>query len=314
MEITVIGASGKIGSQLSFLLAREKYIRNINLVAREKSLNMLEGVKMDIYDALAASGRDAEIRIHSDTEIENLCNSDMIIITSGAKRNGNMSRLDLAKTNAKIIKNYSQEIAKHCDTKIFMVSNPVDVMTYKALMESGYDKSKVFGLGTHLDSMRFKVAIAKFFKVHIDDVRARIVGEHGDSMVPLISSAAIGGIPVRRLPNYENFPYYDILNSIKTHGKRINGLKNGSEYGPASAIVNIVKCMANNDRRILTLSTYLEDEIEGIEGNACVGVPVKVGKKGIDEIIPIKMEDWEYEAFKKSVDVLRGYCKSVSDI
>ena len=160
-------------------------------------------------------------------------------MTAGLPRTGNMSRFDLSAENAKIVKKYAIDISRCCDTKIFMVSNPVDVMTYKAFIESGYEKNQVFGLGTHLDSMRFKVAVAKHFKVHLDDVRTRIVGEHGDSMVPLMSATAVGGIPAWRLPNYENFPYDKVLEKIKNYGKEIIELKNGSEYGPASAIVNI---------------------------------------------------------------------------
>ncbi|MBA2862739.1 malate dehydrogenase [Methanococcus maripaludis] len=314
MEVSIIGASGKIGSVLSLLLAKESYIKNINLIARNGSINKLKGLKMDLYDAMAAAGQDTNIQICSDDDLSCTGTSDITIVTAGMARTGDMSRIDLMRENAKIIKNYAKKIANAGDTKIFMISNPVDMMTYKAFIESGYEKNQVFGLGTHLDSMRFKVAVAKYFEVHIDDVRTRIVGEHGDSMVPLISATAVGGIPIVRLPKYENFPYDRILEKIKGYGKEIIDLKNGSEYGPASAIVNIVRCIAHDEKRLLTLSAYIEDEIEGIKGGSCIGVPVKVGKNGIEEVIHMKMNDDEIEGFKKSFDLVKGYCKEIESI
>jgi malate dehydrogenase len=314
MDVSIIGASGKIGSVLSLLLAKESYIKNINLIARSSSINKLKGLKMDLYDAMAAAGQDTDIDICCDDDLSCTANSDITIITAGMARTGEMSRIDLMKGNAKIVKNYVKNIANFGDTKIFMISNPVDLMTYKALIESGYEKNQVFGLGTHLDSMRFKVAVAKHFEVHLDDVRTRIVGEHGDSMVPVISATAVGGIPIKRLPKYEDFPYEKILERIKGYGQEIINLKNGSEYGPASAIVNIVRCIAHDEKRLLTLSTYIEDEIEGIEGGCCIGVPVKVGKNGIEEVIHIKMEDDEIEGFKKSFELVKGYCRQIESI
>jgi malate dehydrogenase len=313
MKVSVIGASGRIGSAVSFLLAKEPYINHINLISREKSLNKLNGIKLDIYDALAAVGRDAEIEVHSENDLSVVEGSEITIIPAGIPRKNNMSRNDLAKENAKIIKKYVRGISKSCDTKLFIITNPVDVMTQKALVESGYEKNQVFGLGTHLDSMRFKVAIAKYFGVHIDDVRTRIIGEHGDTMVPLLSATAIGGIPITRLPDYENLPYQKIVDFVKSGGKRIIELKGGSEYGPASAIVNVVKCIINDDKRLLTLSAYLDGEIDGIK-DVCIGVPVKVGKNGIEEVVPIKISDEEFKAFKHSVKVVKNCWNEVKDI
>ncbi|HIQ32471.1 MAG TPA: malate dehydrogenase [Methanothermococcus okinawensis] len=314
MKIAVIGASGRIGSTVSFLLAREPSIKHIVLISREKSLKKLEGIRMDMYDALAAEARDAEIEIYSDKEIPDAVDgSEITVISAGVPRKDGMSRLDLAKVNAKIIKNYVKDISKTCDTKLFIVTNPVDIMTQKALFESGYDRSQVFGLGTHLDSMRFKVAIAKYFGVHIGEVRTRIIGEHGDTMVPLLSATAIGGIPISRMPGFENFPYKEVVELVKNRGEEIIRLKGGSEYGPASAVVNVIKTIINDDKRVLTLSTYLDGEIDGI-GGVCIGVPVKLGRKGVEEIVPIKISPEELETFKHSVQVLKACWESIKDI
>ncbi|HIP16445.1 MAG TPA: malate dehydrogenase [Methanothermococcus okinawensis] len=314
MKISVIGASGRIGSTVSFLLARDPSIKHIVLISREKSLKKLEGIRMDMYDALAAEARDAEIEIYSDKEIPDAVDgSEITIISAGVPRKDGMSRLDLAKINAKIIKNYVKDISKTCDTKLFIITNPVDIMTQKALFESGYDRSQVFGLGTHLDSMRFKVAIAKYFGVHIGEVRTRIIGEHGDTMVPLLSATAIGGIPISRMPGYENLPYKEIVELVKSRGEEIIRLKGGSEYGPASAVVNVIKTIINDDKRVLTLSTYLDGEIDSISG-ICIGVPVKLGRKGIEEIVPIRISPEELETFKHSVQVLKACWEDIKNI
>ena len=314
MKIAVIGASGRIGSTVSFLLAREPSIKHIVLISREKSLKKLEGIRMDMYDALAAEARDAEIEIYSDKEIPDAVDgSEITVISAGVPRKDGMSRLDLAKINAKIIKNYVKDISKTCDTKLFIVTNPVDIMTQKALFESGYDRSQVFGLGTHLDSMRFKVAIAKYFGVHIGEVRTRIIGEHGDTMVPLLSATAIGGIPISRMPGFENLPYREIVELVKSRGEEIIKLKGGSEYGPASAVVNVIRTIINDEKRVLTLSTYLDGEIDGL-GGVCIGVPVKLGRKGIEEIVPIRISPEELETFKHSVQVLKACWESIKDI
>ncbi|AEF95592.1 malate dehydrogenase [Methanotorris igneus] len=313
MKVSVIGASGRIGSSVSFLLAKEPDIKDLIMISREKSLNKLKGLQMDIYDALAGLRSDANIEVHSDKDLSVVDGSDIVIITAGVPRKENMSRLDLAKINAEIVGRYAREIAKICDTKLFIITNPVDVMTYKAFIESNYDRNMVFGLGTHLDSLRFKVAIAKFFGVHIDDVRTRIIGEHGDTMVPLLSATGIGGIPIQMMPNFEKFPYKEVIDDVKNKGSEIIKLNGGSEFGPASAVINIVNCIIHDEKRLLTLSAYLDGEIDGIR-DVCIGVPVKVGRNGIEEVVPIKLENDELEAFRHSVKVVKEYCELVKNI
>ena len=313
MKVSVIGASGRIGSAVSFLLAKESSIKHINLISREKSLNELKGIKMDIYDALAAEGRDAEIEVHSEKDLSVVDGSEITIIPAGVPRNNKMSRLDLAKENAKIIKNYVRGISKTCDTKLFIVTNPVDVMTQKALVESGYEKNQVFGLGTHLDSMRFKVAIAKYFGVHIGDVRTRIIGEHGDTMVPLLSATSIGGIPIDKFEKFKDLPIDEIIEDVKTKGEQIIKLKGGSEFGPAAAILNVVRCIVNNEKRLLTLSAYVDGEFDGIK-DVCIGVPVKIGRDGIEEVVSIELSKDELIAFRKSAEIIKKYCEEVKNL
>ncbi|ADG13662.1 malate dehydrogenase [Methanocaldococcus infernus] len=312
MKVSIIGASGKVGSAISFLLANEPYVKELVLISREKSIDKLRGLREDIYDALAGTKRDCEINVSDDKTLKFLDGSDLVIITSGVPRTPEMSRLDLAKVNAKIIGNYAKKIAEICETKLFIITNPVDVMTYKAYIDSKFERNKVFGLGTHLDSLRFKVEIAKFFGVHIDEVRTRIIGEHGDTMVPLISSTSIGGIPITRFKSFKDLPLKDIIENVKNKGSKIIALKGGSEFGPAAAVLNVVRSIANNENRLLTLSTYLDGEF-GFS-DVCAGVPVKVGKDGVEIVTDIVFSKEEFEAFKYSIETIKRYCEEIKEL
>lgn len=186
-------------------------------------------------------------------------------------------------------------------------------MTYKALVDSKFERNQVFGLGTHLDSLRFKVAIAKFFGVHIDEVRTRIIGEHGDSMVPLLSATSIGGIPIQKFERFKELPIDEIIEDVKTKGEQIIRLKGGSEFGPAAAILNVVRCIVNNEKRLLTLSAYVDGEFDGIR-DVCIGVPVKIGRDGIEEVVSIELDKDEIIAFRKSAEIIKKYCEEVKNL
>jgi len=313
MKVSIIGASGRVGSATALLLAKEPFMKDLVLIGRSKSTNKLEGLREDIYDALAGTRSDANIYVDSDENLKIVDESDVVIITSGVPRKEGMSRMDLAKTNAKIVGKYAKKIADICDTKIFVITNPVDVMTYKALVDSKFERNQVFGLGTHLDSLRFKVAIAKFFGVHIDEVRTRIIGEHGDSMVPLLSATSIGGIPIDKFEKFRDLPIDEIIKDVKTKGEQIIRLKGGSEFGPAAAILNVVRCIVNNEKRLLTLSAYVDGEFDEIR-DVCIGVPVKIGKDGVEEVVSIELDKSELEAFKKSAEIIKKYCEEVKNI
>jgi malate dehydrogenase len=228
-----------------------------------------------------------------------------------------MEREDLGALNAQIVAEYSKKIAEVApDSIILVITNPVDVMTYVALKASGFKKNKVFGLGNHLDSLRFKNYIAKHFHVHVSEIHTRIIGQHGPQMVPLISSTSIGGIPIEYYSAWDYFTGYkpfDIkktIESVKNAGSNIIGKKGATEYGPAFAISNIVTTILNDENKILTVSAYLEGEIENIE-DVCLGVPVKLGIEGIKGILPIKMSEDERESFLKAAEVVKNETKKI---
>ncbi len=309
MKVSVIGASGKVGSASAFCLAEENSVEELVLFSRKKSLNRTIGESMDMYDALAA--KDVHVDIKSTCNMEDVSDSDVVVLTSGMARKPGMSRLDLAIPNARVISGYAQAISKYAPESIMLVvTNPVDVMTHVALEASEMDKNKVLGLGNHLDSLRLKTFIARHFNINVSEVRSRVIGEHGENMVPLISSTSIGGILLKYFSNYDTFDIQRMVDRVKNAGTEVINRKGATEYGPAFAISNIVTTILNNEKRILTVSAYLDGEIEDIEG-VCLGVPAKIGRSGIEEIISIKMDENETEAFIKAADVVKNFTQEV---
>ncbi len=303
MKVSVIGASGKVGRTSAFCLAEENMVSKLVLFSREKSLPKIEGESLDMYDAMAA--KDIRISIVASSEMENLHDSDVVVIAAGVPRREGMSRSEIATPNAKVIAEYSRMVAKYSPNSIILVvTNPVDVMTYVALKASGFDRSKVFGLGNHLDSLRLRNMLAKHFNIHVSEIHTRVIGEHGDHMVPLVSSTSIGGILLKNYALGNTIDIEGMVKKVINAGSYVISKKGSTEFGPAYAIANIISTVLNDEKKILTVSAYLDGEIEGIK-DVCLGVPVKLGINGIERIIPIKMSDNETEAFKSAAEFVK---------
>ena len=311
MKVSVIGASGTVGKAASFSLAQEGAVDELVLIAREKSLNKIEGEALDMYDAMAA--KDIGVVIRASADIRDIADSNIVIIAAGIPRRADMSRLDVAIPNAKIVAGYARQIAEYApDSIILVISNPVDIMTYVALKASGFTKTKVFGLGNHLDSLRLKNLVARHFNIHVSEIHTRVIGEHGDNMVPLLSSTSIGGILVKYFSRYDSFDIDKIIKNVKDAGNYVISKKGSTEYGPAFAISNIVNIILSDKKKILTVSTYLESEIEAVN-DVCLGVPVKLGINGIERIIRIKMSEKEKKAFLKAAESVKSNTKKVME-
>lgn len=303
MKVSVIGASGRVGRTAAFCLAEENMVSKLVLFSRKESVEKIEGESLDMYDAMAA--KDQRISILSSCDMENLEDSDIVVITAGIPRESGMSRSEIAIPNAKIIAEYSRMIAEYSPNSIILVvTNPVDVMTYVALKASGFDRSKVFGLGNHLDSLRLRNMLAKHFNIHVSEIHTRVIGEHGDHMVPLVSSTSIGGI---LLKNYALDGTIDVESMVKkviNAGSYVISKKGSTEFGPAYAVSNIIKTILNDEKKILTVSAYLDGEIKDVK-DVCLGVPVKMGINGIERIIPLKMNDNERQAFLSAAEFVK---------
>jgi len=183
------------------------------------------------------------------------------------------------------------------------------VMTFVALKYSGMKPNQVFGLGTHLDSMRLKSLIASYFKVHVSEVHTRIIGEHGESMVPLWSATTIGGIKISNLPAFSQLPVKEFIESVKCSGEVIIKNKGATVYGPGEAIASLVKTVLGDENRILTVSTYIKSEVHDI-GDICIGVPARVNRSGVFPVT-IRIDESEVIAFRESVEKIRTITRQV---
>jgi malate dehydrogenase len=311
MKVSVIGASGRVGKAAAFCLAEESVVSEMVLLSREKSLDQIQGEALDMNDAMAA--KDIRVSITPSCNFEDMAGSKIVVISAGVPRTPEMKRMDLAVPNAKIVAHYSQLVAKYAPESIILViTNPVDVMTYVAHKASGFPRNRVIGLGNHLDSLRLKNLIARHFNIHVSEIHTRIIGEHGDHMVLLLSSTTIGGILVKYFPQYQSFDVDGIVEKVKTAGSYVINKKGATEYGPAFAISNIVKTILNDEKRILTLTTYLDGEIDDVS-DVCLGVPVKLGINGVERIISLEMNENELKAFKVAGDVVKKSTEEIMD-
>ncbi|PWR73527.1 malate dehydrogenase [Methanospirillum stamsii] len=307
-KVAIVGATGKVGQYAALSISRIPYVNEVQLYGRPGSEGILEGIARDLIDSFAATGTDSSVSWSC--SIEDLKGSDVIIFTAGVPRKAHQTRNDLALENARIVKDFAEKIATIApDSLLLMITNPVDIMTHVALKYSGKKSNEVFGIGTHLDSMRLKSAIASFFKVHVSEVHTRIIGEHGESMVPLWSATTIGGIQISNLPSFARVPIDEIMTQVKCSGQRIIASKGATVWGPGEAIGTLIRTILGNEDRILTVSAYIKAEVHNI-GDVCIGVPVRINRSGVYPV-PIRIEPLEVRNFQMSVEKIRRITKEV---
>jgi malate dehydrogenase len=301
-KVTIIGATGSVGSFAAHTISEIPHVSEILLIGREGREDLLTGISQDLKDSFAACGN--SIELDWTTDIRESEGSDIVVCAAGIGRRPGQNRLDLALGNARLVSAISDQVGESSpDSILFMVTNPVDVMTSVALRYSGMDPTKVFGLGTHLDSMRLKALIALFFKVHVSEVHTRIIGEHGDSMVPLWSATTIGGIQISNLLAFSRLPMTEMVETVKASGESIIRNKGATVYGPGEAIATLAGTVLGNENRILTVSAYIMSEVHDI-GDVCIGVPARMNRNGVFPI-PIRIDEQEVVQFKASVEKIR---------
>jgi malate dehydrogenase len=311
VKVSILGASGTIGKNVAFTLAREDTVDEIVMFSRPQSLDKVKGETYDMYDALAA--RDIDCRLTPTCDFNDIAGSAIVLIAAGIHREKGMKRLDLAVPNAKIVEYYSKQIAKYApDSIILVATNPVDVMTTIALEASQFDKMKVIGVGNHLDSLRLKNYFSRQININSSEVHTRVVGEHGDNMVPLLSSTTIGGIPLKYFVEYVKLDIKGLVEQLKNAGNTIISKKGATEYGPAFAISNLISTMITDTHKVLTVSCYLDGEVENVK-DVSLGVPAVISKKGIAMIVPIHMNDIEKESFMKAAETVRDATYEVKE-
>ncbi len=306
MKITVVGA-GNVGASAAQLIAAKELANEVVLV--DVIEGMPQGKGLDMYESCPVEGSDT--RVIGTNSYEDTANSDIIIITAGIARKPGMSRDDLQSTNAGIVKTVTQQaVAKSPNAILIVVSNPLDVMTYVAKKVSGFERHRVIGMAGVLDSARFRSFIAMELNVSVEDVSAFVLGGHGDSMVPLARYSTVAGIP---LPDLMDQATIDRLVKRTANGgaEIVNFLKTGSAYyAPSSSAVAMVESIVKDKKRILPCSAWLQGEY-GLK-DVYVGVPIKIGRKGMDQIIQIKLTPQEQAALNKSAEDVRSSIAKLS--
>jgi malate dehydrogenase len=292
-KVTVIGA-GNVGATAAQRLA-EKELCDVVLV------DIVEGVPqgkaLDLTEAAPIEKHDAHLT--GSNTYEATAGSDIVIITAGIPRKPGMSRDDLLATNAGIVKKVTQEVAKHSPQAVLIiVSNPLDAMCHVAFDASGFPKERVIGMAGVLDSARFRAFIAMELNVSAENTHAFVLGGHGDTMVPLPRYSSVAGIPIPELMSAERIEA--LVQRTRNGGAEIVSLlKTGSAfYAPASAAVEMAESILKDKKKVLPCAAYLEGEY-GLR-DLFIGVPVKLGAKGVEQVIEIKLTEDEKAALQKS--------------
>lgn len=297
-RITVVG-SGNVGATLAQRIV-DRELGDVVLI------DILEGIPqgkaLDLLESGPVEGYDCQIKGTND--YADTADSDIVVITAGLPRKPGMSRDDLLNTNAGIVGSVTQQVVKNSPNSILIiVSNPLDAMCHVALKNSGFPKNRVIGMAGVLDAARMRTFIALELNVSVENTTAFVLGGHGDSMVPLPRYSTVAGIPITELMTREQIDR--IVDRTRKGGAEIvNLLKSGSAYyAPSASVVDMIDAILHDKKKILPCAAYLEGEY-GIN-NLYVGVPVKLGAGGIEEVIQIRLDAQEEAALKKSAADVR---------
>ena len=294
MKITVVGA-GHVGASVAQRLA-EKHLAN-EVVLVDIIEGIPQGKALDMWESGPIEGFDA--KLVGSNAYDETRDSDIVVITAGLARKPGMSRDDLMATNANIVKEVAERIANLSPrTKIIMVTNPLDVMTYVAQQVSGFEPHRVFGMAGILDTARYRTFIAMELNCSIRDIQALVLGGHGDDMVPLPRYTMVGGIPLTELLTQDRIDA--IVDRTRNGGAEIvKFLKEGSAYyAPSAAVAEMAEAVVHDAKRVLPCAAWLTGQY-GLK-DVYVGVPVKLGKNGVEHIYEIKLTDKEREMLHAS--------------
>jgi malate dehydrogenase len=298
-RITVVGA-GNVGATTAQRLAEKELARTIVLidvvegVPQGKALDQIESAPIEGFDTCIIGTNDwgpAE-------------GSDLVVVTAGIARKPGMSRDDLVRTNADIVKQVSQQIKRYCPKAIVVVvSNPLDVMCWVAKQVTGFPRERVIGMAGVLDTARYRLFLSQALNVSVEDIQAMVLGGHGDTMVPLVSYTTVSGIPVRQL--LDEAKLQAIVERTRNGGAEIVAfLKTGSAYyAPSSAAVQMVEAIARDKNRLLPCAAWLEGEYQ-LSGVYC-GVPCVLSRKGLERIVQVELTDEEAAALRKSANAVK---------
>jgi malate dehydrogenase len=296
--ITVVGA-GNVGATAAQRIAEKELARRVVMV--DVAEGIPQGKGLDQWQSAPVEGFDT--RVIGSNGYEETAGSDIVVITAGIARKPGMSRDDLLNTNAGIVTQVCEQVRRTSPNAIIvMVSNPLDVMSYVAKQVTGFPRERVIGMAGVLDTARYRAFLAEALDVSVRDIQAMVLGGHGDTMVPLVSYTTVSGIPVTQL--LDRAALDAIVDRTRNGGAEIvKYLKTGSAYyAPSSAAVQMCEAIALDQRRVLPCSAWLDGEY-GLSG-LFLGVPCKIGRRGIERVIEVQLTDAERAELRKSADAV----------
>ena len=296
--ITIIG-SGKVGGDAALFSALKRLDDQILLLDVVEGLP--QGEAMDINHMLSEQGIDVEVKGSND--YADMKDSNIVVVVAGSGRKPGMTRMDLLKINTSIVKSVVENIKKYADNAIIIpVTNPLDPMAYITYKVSGFDRSRIFGMGGMLDLSRFKQFIHEATGHSRDSIRALVIGEHGENMLPLPRFSSISGIPLSSFLPKEKLD--ELVQNTKQVAAKVIELKGATIHAPGNAISAIVESIVRNRKQVIPVSTYLDGEYG--HSNVTIGVPAIIGKKGVEKIIELDLNDEERQVFEKGVESVKG--------
>ena len=307
-KITVIGA-GNVGATTANVIAHKDLAREVVLLDIKDGL--AEGKALDIWQTSSIHHFNTRV-IGSTNDYLKTKGSGVVVITSGVPRKPGMSRDDLIKTNATIVKDVTERVIKYSpDAIIIVVSNPLDVMTYAAFRAANKSSNKVFGMAGVLDTGRYKAFIAEALNVSPEDIHAMLLGGHGDTMVPLPRYTSINGIPVTELLSEEVIEKI-VDRTRKGGGELVRLMGTSAWYAPGGAVAQMVEAIVDDQKRVLPVCACLKGEF-GLK-NIYLGVPVKLGKDGVEEVVEISLNDGERQLLNASAESVEKVMKVLDNM
>jgi len=296
--ITIIG-SGKVGGSAALFSALKRLDDQILLLDVVEGLP--QGEAMDINHMLSEQGIDVEVKGSND--YADMKDSNIVVVVAGSGRKPGMTRMDLLKINTSIVKSVVENIKKYADNAMIIpVTNPLDPMAYITYKVSGFDRSRIFGMGGMLDLSRFKQFIHEATGHSRDSIRALVIGEHGENMLPLPRFSSISGIPLSSFLPKEKLD--ELVQNTKQVAAKVIELKGATIHAPGNAISAIVESVVRDRKQVIPVSTYLDGEYG--HSDITIGVPAVIGKKGVEKIIELDLNDEEKQVFEKGVESVKG--------
>jgi L-lactate dehydrogenase len=300
MKLTVVGGAGRVGSTTLFQLLLDGGFQE--LVAVDIMKEAAEGEALDLRHGMALSHR-CVIRGGDYDASEG---SDFVVITAGIPRQPGETRLDLLKKNVDLMKGVLEQVLKYnTDPYIIMVANPVDVLTYQAIKSMGLPVERVLGTGTLLDTTRFRSLLGERLGVSPDQVYVWMLGEHGDSQAPVTSTGTVAGVPLRQFPGFSEAMLAEVIDATRFGGAEVIKRKRGTFYAVAPMIVELIRAIRLDEKRVLPVSSLMDGSYLGI-ADVALSIPCVIGAGGREKMIHMELADEEREALLNSARVLRG--------